>query len=251
MFSSLFNTILYQPIFNVFIGLYNVIPAHDAGAVILIMTFLIRVLVYPLTSQAIKSQKSMQELQPKMQEVKEKYKDDQQKQATALMALYKEHKVNPLTSCLPILIQLPVLIALYMVLRDGLVSSDLSKNLYSFVSNPGVINPMAFGFLDLKKTNIILAIFAGAAQYFQASNMLTTKAPSNAGKGALDENMTAMMNKQMKYMMPVLTVFIGMGLPSGLTLYWFFSTLLTWLQQVLLNKKKNDSDSSVLNVSEK
>lgn len=247
MFSSLFNTILYQPIFNVFIGFYNIIPTHDAGLVILIMTFLIRVLVYPLTSQAIKSQKSMQELQPKMQAVKEKYKDDQQKQATALMELYKEHKVNPLTSCLPILIQLPILIALYMVLRDGLVSSDLSKNLYSFVANPGVINPLAFGFLDLKKTSIVLAVLAGVAQYFQAANMLTSKAPSNAGKGALDENMTAMMNKQMKYMMPVLTVFIGMGLPSGLTLYWFFSTLLTWLQQKLLTKKPSDSDTTIIN----
>jgi len=250
MFSTLFHTILYQPIFNIFVWLYNVVPGSDTGVVILIITIIIRIIVYPLTSSSIKAQKSMQDIQPKMEEIKRKYKNDQQAQATAMMQMYKENKVNPFSSCLPILIQLPILIALYMVLRDGLASNKLAENLYPFISNPESIKSVAFGFLELSKPNIILALLAGGAQYLQAKNMMDRKSPENAGAGAKDENMTAMMNKQMKYMMPVLTVVIGVSLPAGLTLYWFLSTILTWAQQVFMGKK-NDQDKNANDESKK
>lgn len=235
MFSQIFNAVFYQPIFNLFVGLYNIIPGHDVGVVILILTVLIRLLVYPLTKSSLKSQKAMQELQPKMDAVRKEYANDQQKQAQALMELYKNNKVNPFSSCLPLLIQLPILIALYMVLNTGLTSSDLSRGLYSFVLNPGPINPISFWFLNMAKPNIILALLAGLAQYWQAKMMFRSQPPKVAG--AKDESMTAMMNKQMLYMMPVMTVVIGFSLPAGLTLYWLFSTLLMGLQQLYMFKK--------------
>jgi len=246
MFSSLFHGVLYQPIFNVFVWLYNVLPAHDVGFVILVITIVIRLLLYPLTTSSIKAQKSMQDIQPKMEEVKKKYKDDKQKQSTELMKLYKNNKVNPFSSCLPILIQLPILIALYMVLRDGLNSNNLAENLYPFISNPGIINSFTLGFVDLKVASPVLAILAGAAQYWQARMMLKKKAPAQAGAGAKDENMAAMMSKQMMYMMPALTVIIGMSLPAGLTLYWFLSTLLMGVQQFVTFKKNNKEDEKVI-----
>ncbi|MDD2758598.1 MAG: membrane protein insertase YidC, partial [Patescibacteria group bacterium] len=147
MFSNLFHTILYQPIFNFFVGLYNIIPGHDVGLVIIIITILVRVIVYPLTSSSIRAQKSMQDLQPKIEAVKKEFAADQQKQAAALMQLYKDNKVNPFASCLPLLIQLPVLIALYMVMRDGLMADKFSTELYSFVTNPGKLNAISFGFI--------------------------------------------------------------------------------------------------------
>lgn len=237
MFSTIFNTVLYQPIFNVFVGLYNIVPGHDIGVVILIVTILVRLILYPLTSSSIKAQKSMQDLQPKMDAVKKQYAGDQQKQAQALMELYKTNKVNPFASCLPILIQLPILIALYMVLRDGLMSNNLGKELYSFIANPGQINPVSLGYLDMAKKNVVLAVLAGAAQWWQAKSLIRVKPPAAAGAGGKDENMAAMMNKQMLYFMPLMTVVIGISLPAGLTLYWFFSTLLTGLQQMVLFKK--------------
>lgn len=237
MFSTLFHTILYQPIFNIFVGLYNVIPGHDTGIVIVVMTVLVRLLLYPLTSSSIKAQKSMQDLQPKLEAIKKEFAGDTQKQTQATMDLYKNNKVNPFASCLPLLIQLPVLIALYMVMRAGLASTNLAKDLYSFVVSPGVMNPISLGFINLAKPNVVLAVLAGAAQYWQARAMITKQPPKNAGQGAKDESMTAMMNKQMLYFMPVMTVVIGFSLPAGLTLYWLFSTLLTGLQQVFLFKK--------------
>lgn len=238
----MFNTILYQPIFNVFVFLYNVIPGHDVGLVILAITILVRLALYPLTGSSIKAQRSMQELQPKMAAVKKQYADDKQKQTQAIMELYKTNKVNPITSCLPMLIQLPILIALYMVLRDGLASKDLAQSLYSFINNPGTINQISLGFFNMAKPNYVLAVLAGAAQYFQAKTLSRKSPPKEAGEGGKDEAMMSMMNKQMLYFMPVMTVIIGFRLPAGLTLYWFFSTLLMALQQVWLFKKPTTND---------
>lgn len=237
MFSQLFHTILYQPIFNAFVELYNIIPGHDVGLVILVMTILLRLLVYPLTNSSIKAQKSLQELQPKMDAIKKQYPNDQTKQSQEMMALYKTHKVNPFASCLPLLVQLPILWALYMVLRDGLSSHNLAQQLYPFVSNPGTINSMSLGYFNMLKPNWALAILAGGAQYLQAKMTMRKPAPKAAGAGAKDEDMMAMMNKQMMYMMPAMTVLIGFGLPAGLTLYWFFSTLLMVAQQWWLFRK--------------
>lgn len=246
--SQLFQTILYQPIFNGFVALYNLIP--DVGVVILIITVLIKLALYPMTNKSIKAQKSLTDLQPKLDELKEKHKGNQQMIASETMKLYKEHKVNPFGSCLPLLIQLPVFIALYWVLRATLTSDNFDL-LYPFVANPGHINSVTLGVFDLAKGSIILAVLAGAAQFVQAKMFSRKKAPKEAGKSGKDESMAAMMNKQMLYMMPALTVIIGFKLPGGLTLYWFLSTLLTALQQMwLFKKEKKDGDGGKTDVVE-
>ncbi len=232
--SHLFQIILYQPIFNAFVALYNLIP--DVGIVILIITVLIKLILYPLTASSIKSQKALTDLQPKLEALKVKFKDDKQAIAQETMKIYKENKVNPFASCLPLLIQLPILIALYYVLRQGLASKSFEL-LYSFVKNPGTIKTISLGFIELGKTSIILAVLAGGAQFWQTRMMTRRQPPKNAGPGAKDESMMASMNKQMLYFMPFMTVIIGFQLPAGLTLYWFLSTLLTALQQLVVFKK--------------
>lgn len=245
MFSTFFRSVLYQPIFNLFVGLYVILPGHDVGVVIFVITLLVRLILYPLTSASIKAQKSLQELQPKMAEIKKLYPNDTQKQSQATMELYKTHKVNPFTSCLPMLIQLPILIALYMVLRDGLASQNLATHLYPFIHNPGTINSVSLGLFNLAKPNIFLALLAGAAQFWQAKSLSRQQPPAQAGVGGKDENMMSMMNKQMLYVMPAMTVLIGMGLPAGLTLYWFLSTLLMGIQQTVLFKKNGQNKGIV------
>jgi YidC/Oxa1 family membrane protein insertase len=237
---TLFNTIFYQPLFNLLVWFYNIIPGHDVGVAIVLLTILIKLILYPFSLQAIRAQKSLAELQPKIEELKVKYKDKKEEMSKAMMDLYKEHKVNPLSSCLPILIQLPFLIAVYQVFIHGLSSQGL-ENLYSFVANPGHINAVSFGILDLSKPNIILAILAGAAQFWQAKMMPRQKPPQKV-PGSKDEGMAAMMNKQMLYFMPAITVFIGATLPGGLTFYWFLTTLLTVFQHHFYLKKDKKAD---------
>lgn len=226
MFKSLFTAILYQPIINLFVGLYALIP--DLGIIILLVTILIKLLLHPLTVKSIRAQKLVSQIQPKIDALKKEFKDDQQKLAAETMRVYKEHKINPLSSCLPVLLQLPILITLYFVLQ-AVLKSDQFHLLYPFIKNPVTLSTMTLNFLDLSKPSIILSILAGASQFWQTKNMM-------GKKPAIDQtdpnSMTSMMNKQMLYFMPVLTVFITWSLPSGLTLYWVFSNVLAVLQQM-------------------
>lgn len=239
MIGNIFNIILYQPLYNLLIFFYNVIPGHDIGVSIIALTVLLRLALYPFSVSALKSQKSLQKLQPKLDALKEKYKNDKDAQAKEMMKLYQDEKVNPFSSCLPVLIQLPIFIAVYQVFKSGLASSGFNM-LYPFVANPGIIKPLSIGFLDLSVPSIILALLAGAAQYWQMRMLLVPRPDKGLRKdGGKDEDTMAMVNKQMSYTMPAFTVILGIKLPAGLTLYWLVTTLISVLQQwiVLRNKE--------------
>ena len=161
---QLFNTILVSPLFNFLVYIYDTIG--DIGIAIIILTLIVKIILFPLTKKSIKSQRELQILQPKIKEIQEKYKKDKQEMSKEMLRMYKKHNVNPLGGCLPILIQLPILIALCEVFRKGFNASSLDF-LYSFVPNPGIINPFFLNLVNLAETSLILAIIAAAAQYFQ------------------------------------------------------------------------------------
>jgi YidC/Oxa1 family membrane protein insertase len=234
--SNIFTIIFYQPILNLLVFIYNIVPGHDLGVTIIILTIIIKIILLPLSKQSIKSQKALQEIQPKIDEIKKTYAKDKEAMSKAMMQLYKDSKVNPFSSCLPLLIQLPFLFAVFRVFRTGLSNGSLGL-VYSFIYRPETINSIAFGFLNLSKPNIVLAILAGAAQFWQ-TKMMMTKKPEVISEGSKDENMMAAMNKQMLYFMPIMTVVIGISLPGGLSLYWFITTALTILQQIYIFKKQ-------------
>ncbi|HTK04027.1 MAG TPA: YidC/Oxa1 family membrane protein insertase [Candidatus Eisenbacteria bacterium] len=233
---QLFNEIFSKPIFNLLIFLYTTIPGHDLGLAIILLTIIIKLLLWPLSNGALRSQKALTDIQPKLEALKKQYagKEKQEELAREMMALYSKEKVSPFSSCLPVLIQLPVFIALYHALSQGLKSSGFDQ-LYPFVTNPGTITPTLFGFVNLANPSIPLAVLAGVSQYFQAKMMVTRQQPRKT-PGAGDEDMLATMNKQMLYMMPVLTVILGWKLPGGLALYWLLTNVLTVLQQKLYFK---------------
>jgi len=232
-----FKIILYEPLFNLLIFFYNVIPGHDLGVAIIVLTIIIKLILHPLSRGSIKGQRALHELQPKLEEIKKKYAGQKEKQAQAMMEFYRKNKVNPFSSCLPILIQFPILIAVYQVLRVGL-NPEAALPLYTFVHNPGQLNAIAFGFLNLAKPFIPLAIITAILQYFQTRMLSTRKPPkeAHAKNGAKDESMMTMMNKQMQFMLPIMTVLIGATLPSGLILYWLISLLLVILEQKIIFK---------------
>lgn len=241
---ELYHTILYQPLFNLLIWIYNILPIADVGFAIVVLTIIIKLILFPFSLQSIKSQKALQNIQPKIEELKVKYKDQKEKLAQAMMGLYKQEKVNPFSSCLPLLIQFPFLIAVYQVFRQGLTSDNFDI-LYPFVVNPGHINNMFLGFVDLANPSIYLALLAGLAQFWQSKMMIAKRPPAELRKkeGARDEDMAAVMSKQMVYFMPFFTVFIGATLPAGLTLYWLVTTLLMAVQQLIFVRDKKDESS--------
>lgn len=246
MLQSIYINFFYQPILNLLVFLYNAVPGNDLGVAIILLTIIIKLVLLPLSKKSIKSQKAMQDLQPKIEELKKKFKDNKEEMGRAMMELYKNNKVNPLSSCLPILIQLPFLIAVFRVFSVGLSNGTLDL-IYPFLHNPGILNQIAFGFVDLSAPNKVLAVMAGAAQFWQ-TKMMSTKRPQVIAKGSKDEDMMAMMNKQMLFMMPIITIVIGFSLPGGLTFYWLTTTLLTIAQQFFIFKKDNNQNAGSVEV---
>ena len=236
--SNLFHAFLYEPILNLLVFLYNVVPGHDLGIAIILLTIIIKIVLLPLSKQSIKSQKALQELQPKINEIKAKYAGNKEEMGRAMMDLYKKNKVNPFSSCLPLLIQLPFFFAVFKVFKDGLNETTLSF-VYPFIDRPQEISSSFLGLVDLSKPSVVLAVLAGGAQFWQAKMMITKKAEVKT-EGAKDENIMAAMNKQMLYFMPAITIFIGITLPGGLSLYWFVITILTVLHQIYIFRKDKE-----------
>src|SRR3989338_7982792 len=110
---TLFNEILYRPLFNAVVFIYNILPGHDFGLAIIVLTTLIRIAFFPLSIKTVRSQKALSQLNPKLQEIKQKFKNDKTAQSAETMKIYKENNINPLAGCLPLLIQLPIIFALY------------------------------------------------------------------------------------------------------------------------------------------
>lgn len=240
---ELFHNVLYVPIFNLLVFFYNILGGVDIGFAIIALTILIKLVLWPFMSKSLKSQKALQELQPKIEELKSTHADNKEALAKAMMELYQTEKVNPLASCLPLLVQLPILIALYQVLLAGFGAETLEQ-LYSFVANPGEMNHIFFGVIDLSVASIYLAILAGYFQFMQTRMLMHRRPPTQVKgkKGAMDENMLASMNKSMLMFMPAITVVIGSTLPAGLTLYWVTVNIVSILQQQFVFSKIRGSN---------
>jgi len=236
---ELYNTILYKPLFNAVVFLYGVLPGQDFGLAIVALTIIIRLVFFPLTVKTIRSQRALSRINPKMKEIREKFKNDAQAQSAAIMNLYKENNINPLSGCLPLLIQLPILIALYQAFGAGFKPENLEL-LYSFVKNPGSINAISFGFLDITKSSPILTITAGISQFFQLKQNSSLMGQAGGAGGSGGQKEIQAMNKQMLYFFPVMIIIIGWNLPAGLLLYWLVTTAFSVGEQMYIKRKYKD-----------
>jgi len=235
-FMNFFDAILYQPFFNVLVVLYQYLG--DFGFAVIALTVLIRVLLYPLAAESIRVQKVTAQIQPRMKEIQEKYKNDKEKQALLMMELWRENKINPLSSILFLIIQIPVLWTLYRVFLDGSKDSSLSM-LYGFVPNPGAIDPAFFGAINLSASFPAFAVAAAVLQFVQ-TKMMMPKTPDKSDKKekSQSEQFAAMMQTQSLYVFPAITVLIFWGLPAALSLYWISTSLFSIVQQYYILKKK-------------
>jgi YidC/Oxa1 family membrane protein insertase len=231
------------------------LPIKDVGLAIILLTIVIRFILLPLTWTAMKSQRVMQSKNAEMKAIKDKYKDNQQEQSKALMKFYKDNGINPLSSCLPMLVQLPIMIALYQVLRD--MNNEHWNLLYSFVARPDSLNIMFLNLIDLTKPYWPLAIMTGVTQFVYSwflQNPKTNEKPKIQTKNNNEtfdaENITSMMSKQFLYMMPLMTVFIAWNLMSGLGVYWVTTTVFNIIFQLVIIKiypiNNNSGNNEVL-----
>lgn len=241
MFTKLWRTLIYQPILNVLIGLLVYMPNHYLGLAVILLTVIIRTILLIPSQKAMKGQQRMQEVQPKLEELKKKYANDQARLAQETMLLWKTHKVNPLSSCLPILIQLPILIALYSVVMGGL-SPDRTALIYDFMPAFSLheIDPSFLGFNLLEKSIVVFPLIVGGLQFLQMQ-LMQVKRKKKEEKSMPNE--MEMANKMMKYIMPVMIAVFTAQLPAAVGLYWGTSTFYGIIQQLVVNKGSSKPQS--------
>ena len=234
---TIFHEALVRPLFNLLVLIADAVPAHDLGLAIIILTLITRVVFYPLAQKGLRSQKILQNLQPQIKELQRLHKGSREEQSKAVMALYRENKVSPFAGIVPMLIQLPILFALYRVFLNGLDTSALS-DLYSFVSPPETLNTIFLGIVDLAKPSPVLAVLAGLFQFLQSWLTFNhgKKDKSEAADAPKSSGMQKMIGRQMLYIMPFFTIVIALRFPAGLALYWAVTTLFSAFQQYSINR---------------
>jgi len=247
----MFNTVLVRPLFNLLMLIYGVVPGHDFGIAVIIMTILVRLLLWPILAQQLRSQKKMQNLAPEVARVKKQSKGDRQLESKLLMELYKEKEINPFASFVPLIIQFPLFIALYLALRDVIKPGEVAHLIYpalhniaaikTIIAHPADFKPSLFGHVDLAKVNVVLAAIAGGTQYFQTKQLL----PKKIEPGDSQAQALASTSK----IFPVLTFLIGLRLPSALALYWAVSSGVAILQQSI-ELKEDVSDLEKVTVKQ-
>lgn len=230
----LWNLLFYKPLYNALVYLVDVLPQHSLFLAVIILTIVVRIIISPLSYKAIKTQIKTKRLQPKLNEIK-KTITDKQEQARKTLELYHEEGINPFSSFLLILVQMPIILALYWVFRDGGVEIN-PDILYSFVPTPESVSLTSFG-VDLTKKSIILALLTGITQFIHISLSSSFKSMNSGTPQTQQEEMMAMVGKSMKFTMPIMITFFAYVIGAPVALYWVTSNIFMIIQEKIIQKK--------------
>jgi YidC/Oxa1 family membrane protein insertase len=267
--ANIFNTILVIPILNVLMGIYNLLRAVGIpgalGFSLIIMTVIIRTLLSPLTAAQMKSAQKMNKLKPELDKLSQQYKNDKMRLQQEQMNLYKKAGINPAAGCLPLLLQMPILIALYNMFFSLLSSNDLPKVVESI--NKVVYLPILkiqtldlsfFGANLAHKPSewqkygwllLLIPVITAALQFWQTKLMTPgnklkeiVKLDKDGKAEKKEDDMGTAMQKQMSIMMPLMIGFFAYSFPLGLSLYWNTFTVFGIIQQYKINKQGEEEN---------
>ncbi len=237
-----FTIFLVKPLYNGLIYLVNILPGADVGIAVVLITILVKIILHPLSKKAIETQIKMKHLEGDMNLLKDKHKNNKEEQARAMMDLYKEKKVNPFSSIFLLIVQLPIIFALYRIFIQNHLPEVDATLLYSFVHAPTVVNTMFLGLIDISQKSMFFAVLAGISQYFQAKFSLASvpdqgKPVAKDGKQSFQADFAKSMTMQMKYVLPVITLVISYQISAVVALYWFVSNLWAIGQELLVRRR--------------
>jgi YidC/Oxa1 family membrane protein insertase len=237
MIKTLWNAVLYKPLYNALIFLVAIIPGGDIGIALIVLTIVVKLILFPLTQKSIKSQVAMKQIEPELAKIKAENLS-REEQARRTMELYKTRKVNPFSGCLVLLIQFPIIIALYQVFFKGL-AVIAPENLYSFVHLPTTLNTMFLGLIDMHAKSVVLAVLAGITQFIQMKIVMPQKPtlPKPTENKTFSEQMSQSMQFQMRYILPVFITFVAYSISSAVALYWVTSNIVTIIQEIFVRRK--------------
>ena len=237
--SYMWNTFFFRPLYNSLVFLVDLFPYHNMLIAVIVLTVVVRFILAPLSYKSIKTQIQTKKIQPKLKEIKETI-SDKQEQARATLALYKENGINPFSNFFLLLIQFPIIIALYRVFQGGIEFNP--EILYSFVNLPETIKTIWLG-LDLASKSYLLAFLAGFTQFlyvqFSTSMRSMTEKKENQSE---QEKMMAMVGSSMKYTLPVMITIFAYTLGAPIALYFLTSNVFMICQEFYIQKKLKQSN---------
>lgn len=235
--TEIFNTLFYQPLYNALVFLVSILPGADLGFAVILLTLLVKIVLFPLSHKSVSTQAKIRTLDPHIKKIREETKNNQQEQAQKIMGLYQEHGVNPFSGCFLLVVQLPIIFALYWVFLKG-IQPDPAL-LYSSVAFPEHINTLFLGLIDMHGKSIVLAVIAGITQFFQIKLSMPptpSETPVGAERSFKDE-LAKSMSVQMRYVMPVLITFIAYTISSAVALYWVTSNCFSVGHELFVRRK--------------
>lgn len=264
----MFDTLIVQPIFNLLVLIYALLPGHNFGLALIIFTIVVRLLMWPLVKKQLHQAKVMRRIQPELKRVKKAANGDRQKESLMIMALYKEQGVNPFGSIGVLLLQLPILIGLYVGLHRLIVDShEIVDFAYPAIQNLPWIEHLSrnihlfdatlFGVVDLTKAAIgpagvywpalLIVIGSAVVQYFTSKQLMPTDKDARKlrdilkaageGKQADQSEVNAAIGRSTRFLLPAMILIFTMNIASGLGLYWFIGGVVAFIQQSIIFRR--------------
>ena len=240
----MFHQLFYKPMYNILIYILDILPNHNVAIAVIVLTVFIKIILLPLSHKMFKTQIIQRKIQPIITKIQEEYKDNRQMLGVKMLEVYKEHKLNPFSSILLMVIQIPIVFALYFVFSKGGLPNINTADLYSFIPSFSGIEYILYG-VDFTKANVLVGLLAALFQYIQIRLSLQNMTPIDKNKSNLDLKPEEMMQKQMSFMMkyfiPILIFIASLKVSAAVALYWIVSSIFMIVQELYFrNKYKED-----------
>jgi YidC/Oxa1 family membrane protein insertase len=242
MFSTIWHTFFFDPIYNGLVFLIDIVPHGDIGVAIIVLTIVVKVALLPVSLSAARTQRVMREIEPQLKEIKERTKDDREALARETLQVYREAGVNPFSSILLLFIQIPIVIALYLAVYrgGGIPLPDINTALlYSFIPTPTTVTMLFLGIVDMAAKSLPLALLAGVTQFIQAHISFSGASAPVAKDAApsFKDDFARSMQMQMKYVMPIVIFFFAYTISASVALYFAVSNILGIIQEYIVRAR--------------
>lgn len=241
MFSNIWHTVFFDPVYNGLVFFIDIIPGGDVGLAIIAITVVVKFILLPLSIKAAKTQKVIKEIEPKLRKIQEENKDNREALAQATMDLYKEAGINPFASILLLFVQLPFVIALYLSVSSGggMPLPNINENLlYFFVAAPETVDMIFLGFIDITAKSLPLALLAGLTQFIHAKLSLPKLEPRNPDEVSMKADFARSMDLNMRYVLPGIIAVVAYTLSASIALYFVVSNSVAIVQEFVLRKHR-------------
>ena len=241
MFAALYHALFYDPVYNGLVFLIAIVPGGDAGIAVILLTILVRLLLFPLSLKATRTQLLMRRLEPELKRLREELKGKKEEQARRVMTLYREQGVNPLSMFLFMVVQILFIFALYFIFWKGGLPDIRANLLYAFTPAPERVSMLFLGFIDmLDPAPLVLAVLAalaGGTQFFQTRLSLPPAAPATPGaRPSLKEDLARSFNLQMRYLLPLVIVVVAYTVGTAVALYFTVRNMVSIGQELYVRR---------------